>query len=225
MRRYLLCFLLVFFWQGHAQSTEFFGGISPQFTLGYDLNDKWSINHKVESQNFLYQNEEKSFWGYRHFRTDIQTFTERKVNPFTDIALGYLLRINENSAPLHRITQQVSLIDRWRNLRIGYRVRTEQSFTPKESPEWRLRIRLKPLIPLEGEKADLGEFYLTASAEWLYAYQQGEDDLELRTEWLLGKNINANNKWEWGIDWRTDRYLTPGFRHRLWFVFKWYKNI
>lgn len=225
MKLISLLFCLIFLVRLNAQPTEFFGGVSPQFTLGFDINEKWSLTHKLESQNFLFQNDEKSFWGYRHFRTDFQTFAEREINPYSDIAVGYMLRINENSAPTHRITQQFSLLDNWRNLRVGYRLRTEQTFTPNQHPEWRVRYRVKPLIPLEGEKADIGEFYLTVSAEWLYSYQHKSDDLELRTELLLGKNINARNKWEWGIDWRTDRYLTSGFRHRFWLVFKWYKNI
>lgn len=45
MKNYLLGLLLSISLTVFTQPTEFFGGISPQFTLGYDLNENWSINH------------------------------------------------------------------------------------------------------------------------------------------------------------------------------------
>jgi hypothetical protein len=56
--------------------------------------------------------------------------------------------------------------------------------------------------------------------------QSSEDDLENRFTAALGFYFDDKNKFEVGLDYRTDDYLVEDrFRHRLWFKFGYYKSL
>lgn len=210
-----------------AQNTRFSSGFFPEASLSYKLNEFYSFTHKIESQHGLFDNQSQlnEELTYSHVQTDLQTFLGRKINPFIKVALGYQYRI-ENGENTHRPIQQVSILQRESQYRIGHRIRTDQTFFNEAEMLWRLRYRIKGQIPLQGLELDPGEKYLIFSNELIYMYQDGEDDLENRFVMSLGFYIDDKNKLEVGFDYRTDDYLVEDrFRHRLWLKIGYYKTL
>ncbi len=208
-----------------AQNTRSSAGFFPEMSLGYKLNDLYSVTHKVESQHGLFDNQSQlnEELAYNHVLTDLQTFLERRINPFVKVSLGYQYRI-ENGENTHRPIQQVSILQRESRYRIGHRIRTDQTFFKEAEMLWRFRYRLKGQIPLQGLELDPGEQYLILSNELIYMFQEEEDDLENRFVISLGFYFDDKNKLEVGIDYRTDDYLVEDrFRHRSWLKVGYYK--
>lgn len=70
-----------------------------------------------------------------------------------------------------------------------------------------------------------GEYYAVISEEPIYSIQDGVSDLENRFTFVIGKYFTKLNKLEWGLDYRTDKFLMDGFRHTLWIKIGWFINI
>lgn len=218
-------FLLLLDTNLQAQNTQFSGGLFPEMSLSYNLNDLYSITHKVESQHGLFDNQSQlnEELAYEHVQTDLQSFLGRRINPYVKVALGYQYRI-ENGENTHRPIQQVSILQRESKYRIGHRIRTDQTFFKEADMLWRYRYRIKGQIPLQGLELDPGEKYLILSNELIYMFQNGEDDLENRFVISLGFYFDDKNKLEVGVDYRTDDYLVEDrFRHRSWLKIGYYK--
>lgn len=209
-----------------AQSDRFIFGVFPEASLKYNISEKYSITHKVESQHGLFDsnrlNEELE---YEHTLIDLQSFIGRRLSPFVKVDIGYQYRIEEGENT-HRPIQQVSILQRESFFRIGHRIRIDQTFFKEEPLLFRARYRLKGQIPLQGQELDLGENYLAISNELIYMIQSSEDDLENRLAAAYGFYFDDKNKFEVGLDYRTDDYLVADrFRHRLWFKFGYYKSL
>lgn len=212
----------------HLQSQNRFStGFFPEVSLSYKLNKNYSIAHKIKSRHGVFDNQSElnNELDYNHVLTDLQTFLERRINPYIKVALGYQYRI-EDGENTHRPIQQISILQRASKYRIGHRIRTDQTFFKEAEILWRLRYSIKGQVPLQGLELDPGEQYLIVSNELIYMYQNGEDDLENRFAASLGFYFDDKNKLEVGLDYRTDDYLVEDrFRHRLWFKFGYYKSL
>lgn len=209
-----------------AQSNRFIFGFFPEASLKYKISEKYSVTHKVESQHGLFDsnrlNEELE---YEHSLTDLQSFLGRRLSPLVKVDIGYQYRL-QNGENTHRPIQQISILQREAYFRIGHRVRIDQTFFKEEPLLFRARYRLKGQIPLQGQELDPGENYLAVSNELIYMIQGNEDDLENRLAMAYGFYFNDKNKFEIGLDYRTDDYLVKDkFRHRLWFKFGYYKSL
>ena len=196
---------------------RFTAGLFPEAQLSYKLNKKYSVTHKVESQHGMFDaqrlNQELK---HSHTLTDLQSFIGMRINPLVKVDVGYQYRIEEGENT-HRPIQQVAILQRSNFFRVGHRIRTDQTFFNEEAMLWRFRYRYALQMPLQGRDLDPGEQYLTLSNEAIYMYQAGEDDVENRLVASLGFYVNDDNKYEVGIDYRTDDYLVPGrFRTRVW---------
>lgn len=224
----LLCVTGFLIANSHLQSQNRFAtGFFPEVSLSYKLNSNYSMTHKIESQHGLFDNQSElnNELDYKHVLTDLQTFLERRINPYIKVALGYQYRI-EDGENTHRPIQQISILQRASKYRIGHRIRTDQTFFKEAEILWRLRYSIKGQVPLQGLELDPGEQYLIVSNELIYMNQNGEDDLENRFVASLGFYFNDKNKLEVGLDYRTDDYLVEDrFRHRLWFKFGYYKSL
>lgn len=210
-----------------AQNNLLSIGFFPEASLNYKLNSLYSITHKVESQHGIFDNQSQlnEELEYNHILTDLQTFIDRRINPYIKVALGYQYRI-EKGENTHRPIQQISILQRESKYRIGHRVRTDQTFFRETEMLWRFRYRIKGQIPLQGLELDDGEKYLILSNETIYMYQNGEDDIENRFVISLGFYFDDKNKLEVGFDYRTDDYLVEDrFRHRLWLKIGYYKSL
>lgn len=210
-----------------AQNNRFSTGFFPEASLSYKLNKVYSVTHKVESQHGIFDKQSKlnESLEYNHVLTDLQTFIGRRISPSIKVDLGYQYRI-EKGENTHRPIQQISILQRASRFRIGHRIRTDQTFVKEAEILWRARYQIKGQIPLQGVKLDPGEQYLIFSNELIYMYQSGEDDLENRLTAALGFYFNDKNKFEIGIDYRTDDYLVKDrFRNRLWLKMGYYKSL
>ena len=203
---------------------RFSGGIMPEFSVGYSISERFSIQHKIEYQQAMFDQVEDDIY-FDLQQADIQHFLEYKISPTVDVAGGYQSRFEADGFNHHRSIQQVSWISRLIGLRIGYRLRTDQTFSNDESPLFRFRIRAKSQFPLQGLEVDQGEQYLVISNEIIYMTKTQTDDFENRLNAGIGHYFNDNNKFEIGLDWRTDDYLEPGFRNRLWLKASYYLSL
>lgn len=226
MRYLFVLMFLIGLQNSSAQEQRTIFGLFPEASLSYKISKKYSITHKIESQNGFYdtQNLNEEF-EYEHVLTDLQTFIGRRLSPFVKVDLGYQYRIEEGENT-HRTIQQVSILQRESFYRIGHRVRIDQTFFEDASLLFRARYRIKGQMPLDGQDLDPGENYLAISNELIYMIQDSEDDLENRFTVAYGFYFDDKNKLEVGIDYRTDDYLVEDrFRHRTWLKVGYYKSL
>ncbi|MCA1762162.1 MAG: DUF2490 domain-containing protein [Cryomorphaceae bacterium] len=209
-----------------AAQTRTYSGFFPEAQLTYSPTKKLKLVAKVESQHGLISQENgENAWEYYLDRTDFQGFAGTSINPFTSVAVGYQYRWDGDGENSHRSIQQIGFVQPKIGLRIGHRIRTDQTFLPTASPEFRVRYRIAFDIPLEGQKVDDGEYYFVASNEAIFGTQSGELKIENRLVGSLGYYFGKKQKLEAGIDYRTDDFLDGGLRQRIWLKAGWYVNI
>lgn len=225
MKQFIFILATCFTLNSYAQ-TRSMGGFFPEASLSYKISENYSVTHKVESQHGLYDDQKwDDKFEYNHSLTDLQSFIGKRLSPFVKVDIGYQYRIEEGENT-HRPIQQVSILQRSSMFRIGHRIRTDQTFFKNEKFLFRARYRLKSQIPLNGVSLDPGENYLAFSNEIIYMTQDGDDDIENRLAGALGFYIDDKNKFEIGLDYRTDDYLVDNrFRNRLWFKVGYYKSL
>ena len=228
MRTLLLGTLLCLSIPAMAQERVFYAGFFPEAALTGSVSERWQLTFKVESQHGSYDEREEDGerWEYFHDRTDLQGFVALKINPFWKVSGGYQYRLEGGEGVnSHRSIQQVAYVQQLRRVRLGHRLRTDQTYLPDEATEVRLRYRLSVELPLAGESVDPGEFYLLLSDELIGSYQANAGEVENRLVGSLGHYFGKQAKLEGGLDYRTDRYVAEGFRQRLWFKVGAYLSI
>ena len=228
MRTLLLGVLLCLSTRTLAQQRVFYAGFFPEAAVTGSVSERWQLTFKIESQHGSYDEREAAGerWEYFHDRTDLQGFVALKINPFWKVSGGYQYRLEGGGGTnSHRSIQQVAYVQRRRRVRLGHRLRTDQTYLPNEATEVRLRYRLSVELPLSGESVDPGEFYLLLSDELIGSHQSGTGEVENRLVGSLGRYFSKQAKLEGGLDYRTDRYVAEGFRQRLWFKVGAYLSI
>lgn len=207
------------------QKQIFFTGIFPEVSLTKKVNDQIKLNFKVENQEIIFNNQDTETENpqFTHYRTDLMMFLDRSIMPGVSVSLGVFHRFQENEDG-NRIIQQLSILQRMRNLRINHRFRTDQTFIKNDDLEVRFRYRFSIEIPLEGDEVNPGEFYTVLSEEPIFSFKGGDFEIENRLAVALGKLINSQEKLEWALDYRTDGYIQEGFRTRLWIKISYYYN-
>lgn len=226
--RIWVCFLLLFLpFELISQERVSNFGLFPELQVGFKVAENLNIKGKIESQHGMLDRTEGSVpdWGYYHNQTDFQGFFGRSLNPFVALAGGYQYRVETGSKNSHRSIQQISFLQRKDTYKIGHRVRTDQTFSPDDAIEFRVRYRISFEVPLEGQSLDPGEIYLVFSDELLYSIQSGESALENRFVASLGHYSTKKQKFQAGIDYRTDRFFNSALRQRTWFKFGWYLSL
>ena len=227
MKKLVLLFVLISLNGSLAaqESKVFFTGIFPEISFTKKLDQQNKLNFKIENQEILYDSRdlETDNPQFTHYRTDLMLIFDHTIRPGISIGLGVFHRFQENEDG-NRIIQQLSMLQRLRNLRINHRVRTDQTFTKNDDLEVRLRYRLSVEIPLEGAEVDPSEYYLVLSEEPIFSLKGGEFEIENRTAIALGKLFNSKEKLEWALDYRTDGFIQEGFRTRLWAKISYYYN-
>ena len=216
----LLLFILFLSSLMNAQNFE--TGLLPELTLSYKLSETYTYVQKFESRFPSYNDSDEEF-DVEFERFDFQNFLERKVGLFSKLAVGYQYRIRNGIADAHRTIQQFSWIDQLSSFRIGHRLRSDQTFSRIEKPEFRIRYRAKIQLPLQGQQLDVGEYYLKFSDELVWSYQAAREELENRIISKLGYYINDSNKIEWGLEWRAESLFKNNTNHQLWVGLSWYR--
>lgn len=159
-----------------------------------------------------------------HNRTDFQGFIGKSINPFVSVTVGYQYRINNHLNNSNRSIQQISVVQLLKRIKLGHRIRTDQTFASDESPEFRSRYRLSAEIPLSGQSLDPTEFYCILSDEGIFSYQSEDTGFENRFVIGLGKLLTKHQKVQIALDYRTDKFSASSIRHRTWFKFGWYAS-
>lgn len=206
-------------------SQQFNFGLLPEIALSYSNLGRWSVNTKVESMQSLYQQGGKpSPFYYQYQRTDIQFFGNYKLALNWKLSAGYQYRIT-NGFNGHRLIQQISTVQTFNPVRLGHRLRVDESFYKKRDIKFRIRYRLSAEIALKGSKLDENEFYFKSSLEALYGIQSNNHELEGRISAMLGFYFTNRNKLEAGLDYRTDDYIEDVDQHDLWLKIAYYFNL
>ncbi len=197
-------------------------GLSPEISLNYKLNEKYSLNGKVESFHFYQPADETGLWeDFSLDGVDFQFFVNRRINPFQSAALGYQYSYDPSGVGSNRIIQQYSFVTRPGVVRFGHRLRSDQTFHPEDPPRLRFRYRFSAEFPLQGEVIDPREFYMVASDELIYAIQDSQSSYENRLVASLGYMLpNKNHRLQVGFDYRT-RLRDSELSETLWFKMAW----
>ena len=214
----LLCF------SGLSAQNTFQTGALPGINFNKDLGEIYSLNFKIESREQFWGGEVGSDAPFNHqyLLTDLTLIGSRQVGLSEKVNFGYMFRLEEGEA-IHRTIQQFSFISRLRTFSLGHRLVTDQTFEPEESTVFRLRYRVSAELPLDGDKADPGEFYVKLNNELLQSWQDGSKPLlEYRFGPFLGYSVDQTHKLEVGLDYRNRSILTEPTRHSYWLSINWF---
>lgn len=226
-RQHIWIVLVAVLFSATAMGQSFYQvGILPSINFNYKFKKVWSVNYKLESRQGLYEGvfKDGGKGNYDYVLTDNSFIAARKIGLNSRISGGYLLRFRGENI-VHRSILQYTIVQKLSNFRLAHRLVADQTFSPVESPEYRLRYRLATEIPLNGQSADLKEFYIKVNGEWLNSIQSTNYDIELRLVPMLGYAINKRHKIELGLDYRINSFINQSARHRFWTAINWYIEI
>jgi hypothetical protein len=228
----LFSFLLITLENGKAQSF-YRVGTMPAVNINYGINKGWALHLKTESR-LLFQSGQfgqDPLRGFNYLLSDISLIVSKKTGLNTNLAGGYLVRILENQA-IHRTIQQFSIVRQYNSFRLAHRFSADQSFNLNPNREfgfkyveYRLRYRISAEFPLNGQSVDPREFYLKINNEYLYGWQNSDNDIEIRIVPLLGYNFVDKSKLEFGLDYRLDSFLNDALRNSFWLSMNWFFRI
>ena len=217
---------------GSAQSFYRMGSM-PSVNINFGLPDNWALNFKTESR-LLFQSGQfgqEPIRGFDYLLSDISMIVSKKTSLNTNLAGGYLIRILENQA-IHRTIQQFSIVRQFNSFRLAHRFSADQSFNLSPNGEfqfkyveYRLRYRIAAEFPLNGQSVDAREFYFKINNEYLYGWQNSDNDIEIRIVPLLGYNFVDKSKLELGLDYRVDSFLNGTTRNSFWLSINWFFRI
>lgn len=208
-----------------AQSTYLIGGL-PSININKKLKNDWYLNTKIESRQLLQSGDFNGniYEQYKYGLTDLSFITAKKVGLNSRIAGGYLVRFEDGELS-HRLIQQYIIVQKMSGYRLAHRFLSDQTFSNRENPEFRIRYRITSEIPLNGASVDPGEFYLKINNEYLNSLQGSEYDLEIRLVPLLGYDFTDFFKVETGLDYRVNSFLNNNTRHSFWMVLSFFIEI
>ncbi|WP_298546308.1 DUF2490 domain-containing protein [uncultured Aquimarina sp.] len=201
--------------------TSFTSGLLPKIVVSNKLSDNIKLINSIESRQQLWEHQPDNDLSYDYLLTDFTNILSFKLSADKVFNIGYLLRIEEDEL-IHRSIFQHSIAQQLENLRVAHRFVTDQTFSRKESPEFRLRYRFTVELPFNGYRVDSGEFYIKINNEYLGSYQGSNADLEIRIIPFIGYAVNPKSKLEIGPDYRLSQLLESGTKNRLWLSFNYY---
>ena len=222
MKKLVLLFVLISLNGSLAaqESKVFFTGIFPEISFTKKLDQQNKLNFKIENQEILYDSRdlETDNPQFTHYRTDLMLIFDHTIRPGISIGLGVFHRFQENEDG-NRIIQQLSMLQRLRNLRINHRVRTDQTFTKNDDLEVRLRYRLSVEIPLEGAEVDPSEYIWCFLKSPFSASREESLRLKIAQQLLLANysiaKKNLNGHWITVLMGLSRRALEPDYGLKL----------
>ncbi|MFD2561402.1 DUF2490 domain-containing protein [Aquimarina rubra] len=223
-RRFILaCFCCMICYQLVAQ-TSFTSGLLPKIVVSNKLSNNIKLINSLESRQQLWEHQPNQNFSYDYLLTDLTTILSYKISSDKVFNIGYLLRFEEDKL-VHRSIFQYSIARQLESIRVAHRFVTDQTFSRKESPEFRLRYRFTIEVPFNGYRVDPGEFYLKVNNEYLGAYQNTNTDLEIRIIPFIGYELNPKSKIEIGPDYRISQFFESETKNRLWLSINYYYAI
>ncbi len=180
---------------------------NPELSYSWKSSERLGFKTKLSVFNSIRDFDNKTAIRY----IEPQVTFSYALDGVSKIGGGYYYRL---STPMvdgyqyeHRFLQQVEFVSDLRDRELDHRLRLEQRVR-SSSYQNRLRYRLGYDIPLEGEK------YLILKDEMMTAFNKDEADAENRATVGLGWNLNSKQKFELGIQYRTqDIFSNGGISH------------
>ncbi|MFH1120941.1 MAG: DUF2490 domain-containing protein [Bacteroidota bacterium] len=215
-----IVFMFLSAFQGISQ-TRIFYSLFPGLSISAPVADNLEFNLST-------------FLQYNTIGTEYEGISFPAAVNYFDVQFGGVYKFNQHvnfaSAWYYRSTdpgrisasseirfwQQVSFISRINNLKFRNRLRIEQrliSRNDKTDPlRWRLRYQTGFEIPLQGEKTDIREFYLTLTNEAYFNLNKPRSSLygENWISALTGYRISEKFRLEAGPAWQTQIRNTEG---------------
>ena len=208
-----------------AQSTYRLG-VLPSINFNKKLERDWSINFRTEARQLARQGEFRgsSDRDFDYLLTDYSFIAAKTVGLNSRLAGGYLIRFRDKEF-IHRTVQQYTIVQRMTGYRLAHRFASDQTFSPNEGREVRLRYRLTSEIPLNGQSVDPKELYLKINNEFLNSFQSSDYDLEIRAVPFLGYAFSPSHKIETGLDYRVNSFFDGSASHSFWVSLNWFIEI
>ncbi|MBN2745653.1 MAG: DUF2490 domain-containing protein [Bacteroidales bacterium] len=189
-----------------AQNKAYLSGFAPEITLNKKISKKVSLTSKIESIHYYYSNENGNGYltPWSHKGIDFQFFGNYKLSPFYRISMGYQLSYNPAGKPSNRLIEQLSYSGKLGSMKLGHRVRADQTFYSSGPAKFRFRYRFSLQIPLQGSSVDVGEFFMIASDELILTAKSGSSSLENRTVAQIGFRAMEKMDVQAGFDFRAE---------------------
>ncbi len=194
-------------------------GVLPSINLNKKLPKDWSLNVKGESRQVVY----REGFNSQYQLSDVSLAAAKRTGLQSNLAFGYLARLR-SAAPLHRIFQQVTLVNGYTGYRLAHRFGADQNFSTQENTVYRLRYRLAGEFALQGLELDPKELFLKAQNEYLAIWQSPTFTPELRLGAFVGYTLSRKQKLELGLDYRCSNWLNSPAQHRYWLALSLYQS-
>ncbi|MEZ5008619.1 MAG: DUF2490 domain-containing protein [Chitinophagales bacterium] len=223
IKTYLVGWLLLITNIGLAQSSYELG-LLPSINVSKSFEKDWKLSFKGESRQSLKSGafSEGNSNSYNYLLTDFIVFTSKKIAPNKALAFGYTFRIQDRSTIKNRITQQFSAAKAYSSLKLGHRLRTDETFSKNEPIELRLRYQLSIEVPFKPKSVEPNGFYYKLGNEYVTSLKAKTFDLELRLVNLIGYEFSSKSKLEWGVDYRASSFIHDELDNAFWMAVKWY---
>lgn len=192
-------------------------GFLPALNANAKFENGLSLNAKLENRHILSRgsfNSNLKSSEYRFERQDLAAIVGKKLSANLVIGVGYMGRL-ESERYIHRAIQQIAITQPLYRLRLAHRLRTDQTWDPDESFEFRIRYRFGVECPLAGIKLDPNELYIKSTLEYLARFQNDFIN-EIRLVPALGYYGKKKNSIELGIDYRFASVFEEIGGHGFW---------
>lgn len=212
--RLLLIFVSLILLSFHGISqTRYFYSLFPGISVSAPVSEKLEANLSsyIQYNTFGRQYDGTYFpAAFNYF--DFQTGGVYKYNQHIHYAVAWYFRVSEpgrsSAFTENRFWQQVSIISRIDHLRFRNRLRIEQRLISRngqiEPLRWRLRYQAGLEIPLQGEKTDVREFYVSMLNEAYFSLNKPRPAI-FSENWisaLVGYRISKKSRLEFGPVWQ-----------------------
>lgn len=197
---------------------------NPELSYSWKSSDRLGFNTKLSVFNSIRDLDNNAAIEY----IEPQFTFSYGLTGRTKLGGGYYYRL---TTPMidgyqyeHRFLQQIGFISFIGDRRLAHRVRLEQRIR-SSSYQNRLRYRLSYDFPLQGEQLDPGEKYLILKDEMMTAFNKDEADAENRVSVGMGWYFNSKQKFELGLQYRTqDIFSDSGISHLFLLSTSYYLN-
>lgn len=182
---------------------------TPELSYSWKSSNRLGFNSKLALFNSVSNFDNEGAIEY----IEPQISLTYGVSPRTKIGVGYLYRyvtpLVDGYQYEHRFIQQISYASYFGDRRFAHRLRTEQRIRTN-SYQNRVRYRLSYDFPLKGNGIDEREKYFLINNEAIAAFNKDNASGENRFKVALGWYFNQKQKFELGLQYRTQNLFNTG---------------
>ena len=158
-------------------------------TLSIKKGSRWGFNSTIAQRNTVYEKTEG-------LHIQAAQFATYEVGFYSQLGVGVMYRelFDENKPEELRTTEQFVHTRKYNRFKLAHRVRWDQRWrADRLTHRWRYRISSS--LPLNGERTDSAEFYLTGNLETLFIAENGaRPAYDKRFALGLGRQISSKIK-------------------------------